>query len=237
MLLTVVLLSRRAIRPVAENMEKQRQFVTNAGHEIKTPLAIIQSNTDAMELYLGENKWTRNIREQTERLSGLMQNLLLLARMEEGGAPLQTSDVSLSRLTEESVHAFAETLEQQRIRLRTQIAPEVHLRADCGQLQQLLSILLDNMAKYTPQGGEAEVRLEKNGTDVILTAENTCDRLPALPPERLFERFCRGDAARTQKTGGCGIGLSAAAAITEANHGTISAEYILPDRIRFTVRF
>lgn len=96
MLLLVMFLSRRAVRPVAESMEKQKQFVTNAGHEIKTPLAIIQSNTEAMELYNGENKWSRNIKEQTVRLSGLMQNLLLLARMDEGASQVQAADFSLS---------------------------------------------------------------------------------------------------------------------------------------------
>lgn len=88
MLLLVIALSKRAIRPIAENLEKQKQFVTDAGHEIKTPLAIILANTEAMELHNGESKWSKNIRKQTERLSGLMKNLLTLARMEEGTAPV-----------------------------------------------------------------------------------------------------------------------------------------------------
>ena len=103
MLVFVILLSRRAIRPIAENIERQKQFVTNAGHEIKTPLAIIQSNTEAMELYLGESKWSRNIKEQTRRLSGLMQDLLTLARMDEGAAPAQKAALSLSGLAEQAL--------------------------------------------------------------------------------------------------------------------------------------
>ena len=92
MLLFVILLSKQAIRPIAENIEKQKQFVTNAGHEIKTPIAIIQSNTEAMELYNGENKWSKNIKEQTVRLNELMKNLLTLARMDESSTNLMQSD-------------------------------------------------------------------------------------------------------------------------------------------------
>ena len=101
MLLLVIALSKRAIRPIAENLEKQKQFVTDAGHEIKTPLAIILANTEAMELHNGESKWSKNIRKQTERLSGLMKNLLTLARMEEGTAPVVMADLDMSKLTKE----------------------------------------------------------------------------------------------------------------------------------------
>ena len=98
MLVLVMALSRRAIRPIAENMERQRQFVTDAGHELKTPLAIIQANLDAMELMGGESKYSRNIRSQTRRLSDLMQNLLTLARIDENSVPMDLSEVDLSAL-------------------------------------------------------------------------------------------------------------------------------------------
>ena len=108
MLLLVILLSRKTIAPVARSIEKQKQFVTNAGHEIKTPLAIILANTDAMELHNGENKWSKNIRAQTLRLSGLMQNLLMLAKMDESSTKLTMCEFDISTAAEDTVGAFIE---------------------------------------------------------------------------------------------------------------------------------
>ena len=143
---------------IAENIERQKQLVTNAGHEIKTPLAIIQSNTEAMELYLGESKWSRNIKEQTRRLGGLMQDLLTLARMDEGAAPAQKAALSLSGLAEQALEPFLQPMEAQGITLERDIQPEVSLTADPAQLEQLLSLLLDNAVKYTgPEGASASL--------------------------------------------------------------------------------
>lgn len=237
MLLFVMGLSKRAIRPIAENMERQKQFVTNAGHEIKTPLAIILANTDALELYNGESKWSRNIREQIGRLDGLMKQLLLLARMEEGGGGLSAADFSLSELLAGSVQTFLEPLELRHISLQSDIQPDVMFHADKEQIAQLISILLDNSVKYTEDGGEVLVRLQKKDRSLTLRVENTCESLPDTSPDRLFDRFSRGDAARTQKSGGYGIGLSAAQSIVRANRGSISAEYEMPRRVIFQVVF
>ena len=237
MLLLVMFLSRRAVRPVAESMEKQKQFVTNAGHEIKTPLAIIQSNTEAMELYNGENKWSRNIKEQTVRLSGLMQNLLLLARMDEGASQVQAADFSLSDMLTAALESFAQPMEAKHISLEADVKPGVTLHADAGQVEQLLSILLDNAVKYTNEGGAIWIRLQKEDKKIRLSVQNTCETLPDTPPEKLFDRFYRGDTARTQRSGGYGIGLAVARSIAEANRGTLQADYLPPDRICFTAQF
>ena len=125
MLVLVILLSKKAIFPIAENIEKQKQFVTDAGHEIKTPLAIIMANTDAMELHNGENKWSRNIREQTIRLNGLMQNLLALAKMDEGGVKLPSSDILLSSLLEEILPSFYEPASLKEIIIQENIQPDI----------------------------------------------------------------------------------------------------------------
>lgn len=130
MLLLVILLSKNAIRPIALTLEKQKQFVTNAGHELKTPLAILLANTDALELHLGESKWSRNIRAQTVRLNGLMQNLLVLAKMDEGGGSLPASEFSLSLLTEEVLDFYQEEAAARGIGLGCAIQPEVTLRAN-----------------------------------------------------------------------------------------------------------
>lgn len=235
MLACVILLSKRAIRPIAENIERQKQFVTNAGHELKTPLAIILSNAEAMELYTGENKWSRNIKEQAARLGGLVNSLLLLARMDEGAS--QKRPVDLSRLTVQALEEFSPLMEEKGIKAAETIPPSVFLQADEAQLRHLLSVLLDNGIKYGDQGGSLEIRLERERGQVLLQIQNTCAALPEVPPDKLFERFYRGNAAHTQKSGGYGIGLSLARAIAEANQGTISAEYVLPNMVRFTVRF
>lgn len=237
MLLFVILLSGRAILPIAENMEKQKQFVTDAGHEMKTPVAIIQSNTEAMELYNGENRWSRNIKEQTVRLNELMKNLLTLACMDENSAKLIPSDISLSQLLAGHMECFRESLELCGVTLETSIQPMISFRANREHITQLISVLMDNAVKYTNEGGNVFVLLERNDKRIKLQFKNTCQQLPSVPPDKLFDRFYRGDEARTQKNGGYGIGLSVARSVAEACKGRISAEYETGNTIVFTVLF
>ncbi len=235
MLVLVILLSKKAILPIAENIEKQKQFVTDAGHEIKTPLAIIMANTDAMELHNGENKWSRNIREQTIRLNGLMQNLLALAKMDEGGVKLPSSDILLSSLLEEILPSFYEPASLKEIIIQENIQPDIIVHGNRDNMIRLITILMDNAVKYTSRKGNIKVYLERKENTVALNIKNTCDTLPEVEPEKLFDRFYRGDSARTQKSGGYGIGLSVARAITESQKGSITASYE-EKQIIFTVR-
>lgn len=237
MLLFVILLSKKAIRPIAENFEKQKQFVTNAGHEIKTPLAIIQSNTEAMELYNGENKWSKNIKTQTMRLSGLMNQLLMLARMDETAGKARMVDFCVSQTLEDVLQGFLQPAEEKGIVLHTDIQPDIILHADQSQIEQLCSILLDNAVKYADDGGQVWVCLTRDGKRVQMRFQNTCKSLPDDSPDKLFERFYRADTARTQKSGGYGIGLSIARTIVEANKGKIQAKYTNPNHITFLVNF
>lgn len=235
MLLAVMLLARRAIAPIAENIRRQREFVTNAGHEIKTPLAIIQSNTEAMELYTGENKWSRNIKEQTRRLSGLAADLLLLARMDEGTTPSEPADLELSALASGVIEGFAQPIEDKSLRLSREL-PQARIRGDRKQLRQLVSILLDNAVKYSNEGGSLSVSIEAKDGRTALRVSNTCAALPEDAPEKLFLRFYRGDYARTQK-GGYGIGLSVAKSLAKVNGAEITASYTKPNIITFTIIF
>lgn len=236
MLLLVIVLSKKAILPIAKNMEKQKQFVTDAGHEIKTPLAIILANTDAMELHNGENKWSHNIREQTVRLSGLMQNLLSLAKMDEDGVKLPASDITVSSLVEEILYSFKEPAGQKGAAVEAIIQPDIIIHANKENIVRLITILLDNAVKYINDGGTIRITLDKHEKSVFLRVENTCDSLPEGEPEKLFDRFYRGDSARTQKSGGYGIGLSVARSIVEAEKGSISAAYKDRNTIIFTVK-
>ena len=235
MLGLVVLLAKRTIAPIAENMERQRQFVTDAGHELKTPLAIIQANTEAMELIAGENKWSRNIKAQTQRLTELTRNLLTLARAEELPAQGSFAPLDLSALVEKTAQMFQTPMERKQLRLEAELEPGISVRGSETQLGNLCSILLDNAVKYAAPGSALKLRLKAGEKTCSLRLENRCERLPDCPPDRLFDRFYRGDAARTQSSGGFGIGLSAAQVITLQHRGRLEAEYPAEDRIAFTV--
>ena len=235
MILPVRLLSHYMIRPVAENMLRQKEFVTNAGHEIKTPLAIIQANTDALELFQGENKWTRNIRSQTVRLSGLMQNLLTLSRMDETDLQLALEPFDISQAVRDAWKPFADPAENRKLKVEFDPGENAEAAGNRDSLIQLFSILFDNALKYTPAGGSISIRLEKTGRSVIVRQSNTCspDQMPA-DPSRLFERFYRED--RSRKKGGYGIGLSAARAIAQANHAELSARTAGENVIEFSLK-
>ena len=206
MLVFVSALSRRAIAPIAENIVRQKQFVTNAGHELKTPLAII-----------------------------LMQNLLTLSKMDEADLNLPMQNFDLGELVRESAAPFEEPAREKRQSLSVE-APEIAVKANRDSMGQLVGILLDNAVKYTPEGGEISVTVSREGNSVILREQNTIDPKDVEDnPERLFDRFYRRDEARTQKKGGYGIGLSAARAIAAANGAQISATY-REQNIVFTVK-
>ena len=233
MLVLVWALSRRAIRPIAENMERQRQFVTDAGHELKTPLAIILANTEAMELTGGETRYSRNIRSQVTRLSGLTQNLLTLARIDESSVPPDLTELPFSQLALESLEMFREPASLKNIRMEEEIPEGLCLRANRQQMSQLLSILLDNAVKYCPEGGRIALELRQEDK-LVLRLRNTA---PAekVDVERIFDRFYRADSSRSRKSGGYGIGLSAAQAIVQLYKGQLRAAYE-GDDIVFTVK-
>jgi len=238
LLAIVIWLSGKVIRPVLVGMEKQKQFITNAGHEMKTPLAIIQSNNDTMALIHGENKYNVHIRNQTKRLNVLMSNLLTLAKLDEE-IPLPTEKVNISDVAKELIPVYEEEARVRNLQFAAQIEPDIVIQTNKDSFYQMLTILLDNALKYTPDSGCIRLSLTKDGRHVQIIEENTCDSSLEPEPERMFERFYRGDAARTQRkeTSGYGIGLSAARAICENFGGTLTAEYSSADSIRFTARF
>lgn len=236
--LFVVFFSGHVVRPIIAGMEKQRQFITNAGHELKTPLAIIQSNNDAMTLIHGENKYNINIKAQTKRLGVLMSNLLTLAKIDEE-AQFPTTSENISNIISEIVAGYRVSSNEKNILLNEEIEKDVQLNIHRDLFVQMISSLMDNAVKYTPQNGRIEVSLKRNGRKIIITEENTCCPNHETDTEKLFERFYSGDDSRTRNSelSGYGIGLSAARAIAESFGGTLSAEYTGFNTIRFTARF
>lgn len=235
-LLFVILFSGRVVRPILAGIEKQKQFITNAGHELKTPLAIIQSNNDASALIHGETKYSKNIRQQTQRLNVLMTNLLALAKLDEE-TKLPTERVDISELTGGILSAYEDAAAGKQILMTAEIQPYVFLQVHRDTFSQMVSILLDNAVKYTPKAGTIRFSVMTDGRHIEIVEENTCE-VSSNNPERLFERFYRGDAARTQDgVSGYGIGLSAARTIAETFGGKLTAEYPKAGMIRFTARF
>ena len=229
-LVLVIRLSGRAIRPIAENMERQKQFVTNAGHEIRTPLAIIRANADVLALHQGENKWIDNIRNQTDRLSALTKNLLTLARADEdGNEGLPASSFDPGVLFRETAESFAHRAETRHVTFTVKAEPGKSFRFSRTGFEQLVSILADNAVTYVDEGGRIEAEEYRKGREAVLIFRNTCGHMPDHP-EQLFDRFYRENQARTQESSergrkrGFGIGLSAARAIAEQGGGSITAE-------------
>ena len=230
----ILLFSERIIRPVSESYEKQKQFITDAGHEIKTPLTIIAADADVLEMDVGENEWLQDIQRQAKRLTELTNDLIYLSRMEEERNELSMLNFPVSDVVEEAAGSFQALAVTQNKRFKMEIQPMLSLRGDEKALRQLVSILLDNALKYSPEGGEISLRLEKQARAVCLEVENTsAEKIDREKLGMFFERFYRADSSRSSQTGGYGIGLSVARAIVTAHKGKISAAS--PDGQRLTI--
>ena len=221
--LLMMLASGRIIKPVSDSYEKQKQFITDAGHEIKTPLAIIDADAGLIEIENGSNEWLKDIQTQVRRLTGLTNDLIYLARMEEGQGQQEIINFPLSDVVEEQVRSFQALAIQKNRKFVSHIQPMLTLHGDEKMISQLVSILLDNAIKYSDTGGEIRVMLEKQGRAVHLSVLNTVESINQQELAHLFDRFYRTDRSRNSKTGGYGIGLSIASAVAAAHKGKILA--------------
>ena len=230
----VVLFSRRAIMPYLKNMEAQKQFITNASHELKTPLTAISTSADVLAMEHADNEWVRNIQSQAGRLSKLIGNLVTLSRLdEEDPFPVRT-EFSLSDALWEISEPFG-SVSQAKGKLYTQdIADGLTVTGDRAAVQQMVSILLDNALKYSPAGGRISLAARRSGKRTQITISNTADAAQHIDTSRLFDRFYRADESHSGTVSGTGIGLSIAKATVEAHGGTISAAQ-MQDTIVFQV--
>ena len=221
----IVAFSGQIVRPVAESYEKQKRFITDAGHEIKTPLSIISADAEVLEMDLGEdNEWLCDIRKQTQRLAGLTNDLVYLSRMEEAQSSIPHVEFPVSDVVAEQAQSFRSLAKTQGKTFTEAITPMLTLCGDEKAVRQLTSILLDNAVKYSPEGGEIRLTLEKLGRNLALTVYNEASvPVPRESMAKLFDRFYRTDPSRSSETGGHGIGLSIAKAIVAAHKGKITA--------------
>lgn len=262
--------SGKILKPVSESYEKQKRFITDASHEIKTPLTIIDANTEVIEMMEGENEWTSSTRKQVARLTSLTEKLVFLSRMDEEATKLEMLEFSLSDAVLDIAEPFKAIARTKGKKLTIDVTDGILYTGDEKTIRQLVSILLDNAMKYSgcssvsfeksninktnlnkttqtqndcvittgDTAPEIELTMRPSGKTRIITVWNTVDETANIKKGRqdmLFERFYRTDTSHNSKTGGFGIGLSAAYAIVKAHKGKITAESKDGRSIKFTI--
>ena len=236
----VTVASGAVIRPMVESYSKQKRFITDASHEIKTPLAVIDAANEVQEIESGESEWTQSIHEQVARLTALTERLVFLARMDEGSAGFTMTSIDLSESVDKAAAPFESVAVSRGKRLSTSIASGVRAHADAAAVAQVVELLLDNATRYASEDSVIELSLRaasrgrgKGAAELVVS--NAVDELPEGDLDRLFDRFYRADVSRSSKTGGSGVGLSVVRAIAEAHGGsaTVSGHDY---QIAFTVR-
>ncbi|MCC8168279.1 MAG: HAMP domain-containing histidine kinase [Clostridiales bacterium] len=220
----VVLFSHRAMEPIRESYAKQKQFITDAGHEIKTPLTIIDANTEILEMMEGENEWTISTRNQIARLTALTEKMVYLSRMDEDNTKLQMLDFSLSDAILETADPFAAVARTRGLTFEIDVEPNVSYHGEEASIRQVVSILLDNSMKYASENGSVRICLKTSGRSRKLTVWNTVSDIEPGSHEEFFDRFYRRDSSRSQDIKGHGIGLSVALAIVKAHGGKLTAK-------------
>ncbi|MDO5596827.1 MAG: HAMP domain-containing sensor histidine kinase [Acidaminococcus sp.] len=226
-LLVLGFLSNYAIRPFVENMESQKRFITNAGHELKTPVAIISANAEALELISGKSQWTDNILVQVKRVTRLINELIMLARMgEKNQKQLKLEPVDVSRCFTDAVHSFAPLVENEKKKLESQIPEGIEAESDPKYLYEIFTIFMDNAAKYCDDSGTIRAVLEPHGKKGFRAlVSNDYKNGAGQDYTHFFERFYRGDESHNSQKAGYGIGLSMAQEATRLLGGKIQVEY------------
>lgn len=227
--------SNFAIRPYIKNYENQKRFITNAGHELKTPLAIISANTELQELMTGENEWTESTKDQVKRLSNLINQMVVLARLEEQ-PDVTLVDVNFSEVVKKVAGNFKSVIEKAGKKYEIKLQEDIHVKATEDELYELVSILIDNACKYCDEDGQIFVTLTKakRGKRARLTVANSYADGKNVDYSRFFDRFYREDESHNQKQPGYGIGLSMAESLVRIFKGRIWVSY-KKDLIGFTV--
>ena len=235
-LLVIVLfpVSNRMADVFVRNAEQQRQFITDAGHDLKTPVAIARANLDVLELQGGKNKWSSNVRTQVDRMEHLVQDLILMARLEEEKSEEALNEIDLTTLADEIWEEYQPSIRQKKISAEARLEKTVPIRGTGSLIRKMLCLMMDNAVQYTPEEGSIRLAVEPEKKKTRIVLENSVDQLPSGKPEKLTERFVRGDSARTQKNGGSGIGLAAVKRICEKHHGKLTIDY--PDGHTFRVK-
>lgn len=214
----VYFFSKKVFKPIEESYQKQKRFITDASHELKTPLAIIAANADVIEIESGESEWTRSIKNQVVRTTSLVENMVELSRLDEG-SNLLFEDMDLSAALTETTEAYYAPAETKGIKIVADVDDAIKIRADEAKIRQMIGLLLDNAVKYSVKEPESiiEVSLKKKASKALIKISNPAEGLDIKNYDVLFDRFYRPDSSRNSKVGGSGIGLSVVKSIAEAH--------------------
>ena len=234
----ILFFSNRITKPITESYEKQKRFITDAGHEIKTPLAIIKADVDVLDMEYGENEWLDGIQAQVKRLSDLTSDLVYLSRMEESETQLQMIEFPFSDVIAETAQAFQALAQAQEKTFQCHVEPMLSLNGNEKSIRQLVNILLDNAMKYTPKEGFVALTAQMQNRCILLSVTNTTfDPIEKHQLSHIFDRFYRMDSSRSSETGGYGIGLSVAKAIVATHNGKITATLQESNVLQITAQF
>lgn len=214
------------IKPVIETFNKQKQFIADASHELKTPIAVIMANSEALEKEPNEKKWLNNIKSESERMNELITNLLDLAKLENGKNKEIYNVEDLSKIAEMSVLTFESLMFENKIKFEYNIQKDLKLKCNSVQIKQLIAILLDNAIKHSEENGEINVFLGKQKNDIVLSVSNKGKEIPKEIRDKIFERFYRADESRNRESNRYGLGLAIAKNIVINHNGKISVDCV-----------
>lgn len=217
--------SNRILKPFIDNYHKQRQFITDAGHELKTPLTVIQADAEILEMDHGENEWISDIKIQTKRLTELTNDLITLSKMEEDSLKEMMIDFPISDIVEEICMSFESVARQRQKNFHYEITPMLSYVGEEKSIYRLVTILLDNAMKHSSKQGMIQCKLYPSGQQICLSVKNSVQGLQKEQVSHLFDRFYQVDSSREKKQG-FGLGLSIAKAIVENHHGKIQANLV-----------
>lgn len=232
----VYLMSFKVFQPIKDAFMKQKQFVSNASHELKTPLSIISANTDVLK-QTEENQWLDNIKNQTERLNDLVNDMLDMAKIDENKPILTKEEFDLSDEIIKNTLPFDAVAFEKGKTLMLDVQPNIIYQGDRQSVKKVINILLDNAVKYANYNGVIKVSFHKKNSRTILSVFNTGSAVPDKEANKVFERFYRIDNSRSRSSGGSGLGLSIAKAIADANRWKISATSKIDEYMIITLIF
>lgn len=235
LLFLITALSRKVVQPVIKNLERQKQFVSDAGHELKTPIAIISANADVLSLTMTDNQWIHSIKNQTRRMDDLVKELLMLNRIEEKKEVSKFQEISLSEIAEDMVNSFGILAEQKEKMLTANVEQGLLMKGDKNEIRNIFSVLLDNAIKYSLPKSEIKLCVQREKHKYKITVQNHCEPITEGNLDNMFERFYRLDSSRSRETGGFGIGLSIAKEAVKLHKGTIRVDYTKKEGICFIV--